>query len=537
MITQPSPRTSAAEVVDSLRAATLRAVENARQAVLSGHEPDCDGAEREIPYDGSGPVAPAGTVVRAGGSSTVVGSGGGIGWGGAGGVEGDTAVGAVCYGPDGQAESATCPGRGGGFEVAPGALAGHGSAVASGALDSDPPVGSETLVAYDPDGGTASPGGWYDTGGGAPVEGVIGVPGGTGAGGPGGVGDGWAGAAPEASGGMPSETAWSLPYALGIFDDSGTLTYRASKDIRSLPFSAISSAPAPWTTDDYITVSGEYGYATGYQSTAVRSFNLATGTYIGAISLPVGHLAWSPIVVSPSGAYALCTTHDYALMPASAASWIEVFTVSGGALSWVRSISITKTSNSYGYLDIAFSAAGTAYLSRSGRVGGVPVAPGYYTLPSPYTTAAFTDLSSLFSAPTTVALYGIAVSQTGQILLAYFSGSDGDGVAIAGSGLIDLGLAVGGSSLAITADGSTLAIAEGSSAVYFIASAGGSFSPASATSSRTLTVEDTAFLFALDSSAFLVSTYPFYYLVGAPFNASAPLDSLATATTAERIAI
>jgi len=226
-VTRPSPPPAVSDLVAAIRADTDSAIANARQVILAGQEPDCGANVRAIPLDGSGPVPQTiGPVLLSGGSVAPLSVPGGIGWGAGAGIGGQATVGAACYGPDGQGEAATCPGRGGGFGVGPGSLVGGGSSVGGGVFPgflpaggggglsggSSDAVGDETVVAFAPGGGTAAPGDWYETGGGAPSDEI-------------GVGGGWAGATPEGSGGMPAETVWpgSVREGTVLVDSTGNV--------------------------------------------------------------------------------------------------------------------------------------------------------------------------------------------------------------------------------------------------------------------------------------------------------------------------
>lgn len=308
---------------------------------------------------------------------------------------------------------------------------------------------------------------------------------------------------------MPAETPWAPQYAIRTLD-TGTWVYQASDGIKTEPFLTIPGA-TPSGTEEYLSVGGRYGYAIENAGTEVRAFDLAARTYLGATALPTGHLGWSPLAVSPNGEWALCTTYDYpAVEPPAAQAWIEVFSIAAGALTHVSSIPIQHPSNVYGTGDIVFASDGTAYLASS-RMGDATITPGYYVCAPPYSSASLTSLASLFVDPLDVALYGIALSGTGQVLVSYALPAS-SGVAIAGVGLRDLGLvAGGGAAIAVTPDGA-YACVPNSGGFDFVASSGGTFAPTSPVTSLTLAGSLIHRVFALrDGSAFVANTYPFTY--------------------------
>jgi hypothetical protein len=502
-ITAPSPPRDARQVVALQRSQVDRAIQEAAELRVQTSSPGC-GDTTTNPLDGSSPP-PDATGLELGPTHP---PGSGVGP-----VAGDLNGGATCFDGVGRGTNATCPDRGSGFGVEFTDIGSPGAdgmlAIAAGRT---PDVQTSHVVAgY---AGAASMAAQYGSGASGIQQGgryqnlaagaVSGVASGVGA--------------PLDLG--RTEPTWPQ-YALRTYWDGAAYSYRASRDLRTQPFLPITGAPVP-DGDEYLTVHGRYGYAVGGTKTEVHAFDLEARTYLGATALPSTHLGYSPIAVSPDGAYALCTTYDYpAVEPPAPQAWLEAFIITAGALAHAGSVSIQHPSNVYGCGDIAFGSDGTAYLTRS-RDGDATIGPGFYVSAPPYSGVSLVDLSALFVDPTEAALYGIAVAANGQVIVTYSLSATG-GIVAVGTGLLDLGAGVqGGSGIAIAPNGATACVT-GSTCVAFVAQTGGMFGPGSTVSIRTIAVSDIHRVFALaDGTGFLTASYPFHYVLGAPFTAASP---------------
>jgi PKD repeat protein len=203
--------------------------------------------------------------------------------------------------------------------------------------------------------------------------------------------------------------------SLNIDWTGATNTIDYTPDIRTVAFAPITGLPTDVKdhgAEAYASVFGYHGFFPvflGGSLSVIASVDLLNGTYVGSYDLPIGHPIYNPLVFSPNGGIALCTSlkADYS------EGWLEVFSHASGVLTHLRSISLTTVPGVQSTDGICFAQNGTAYLVGSYMNFSSP-AKNVYKIDPPYT--AITDTIPITEGGTGT-LYTVCIGDSDQTLL------------------------------------------------------------------------------------------------------------------------